>query len=544
MAGPCPRPAAGEETATVTFRTAGDVSVVAPLHIAVLFETVRNAVEESVEEPAEADISFSVPSIQAPTLRLMLALLAREPQAEQRIDEVVGVCPLLAAANFLHAPAVLDFLLLRVSRHLSTLLKSDVGLSEARARYSVPDDLTAAARQEAVAESPLTPEGPPPSPSEGCCALAAAGEDLLEEVLANCDAKPVLLRAKLLSKGWRRTARRIMCRRAWHAKHLKLSELLEHGAGAAAVLERLGAHPEEAVRREPATGWLPIHLAAHLVGGQAELVDVVRALVDVHAPGVRLRDVEGLTPMHVAATAGAPLAAFELLHAAYPVGVQQKVWKVVLMPRGGTAPWHDPSLTTIGQLPLHAALGGACPNAVIVDFLLAAYPEGVQVADACGRLPLHHAAKHAPEALVRRVLEAHPAAAAAEDRDGRLPLAIALEHRPQHGGLVRLLVDAHPEGGAAVLATFVRSLGLAQQLPQIVAAHAGGGGTGSGSGGSVGGGSGSSPYKPPAFCGASIGVSSTAPPDRLVIGSPPPPPHQGAFMDVNVQDGTNWVHPN
>jgi ankyrin repeat protein len=331
------------------------------------------------------------------------------------------------------------------------------------------------------------------------CALAAlpGGDDLLDELFADCS-RPALARAKGLSRGWRERARRIMCEPSWQARHLTLPELLSLGSPPRVLALRIATHPHEGTKKEAASGWTALHTAvahtaeahnaaahnaaahtaavgvaaSHGVGGSSqgvgssshgerdEWLALVPKLLAACPQAAEARDAEGHSPLHLAARKGAPVGILRQLHAAYEIGPWQKVWRIMVLPRGGGGVYDQPEALHIGQLPLHCAASGTS-SADCIRFLLSLYPPGAAAVDAAGQLPLHLAMSNpaASEEVVRCLLDAHPEAAQVPDHAGRLPVMLALDHRAGDSAVVRMIVDAYPAGAQQVLADLIRRKG-------------------------------------------------------------------------------------
>ena len=113
----------------------------------------------------------------------------------------------------------------------------------------------------------------------------------------------------------------------------------------------------------------------------------------------------------------------------------------------------DPALAKIPSgldcvLPLHTACRKR-PSLELISAMLQAHPNGVQIADAKGRLPLHWAAeRRADVAVVDVLLAAHPQGAKVTDVEGWLPLHYAAANRADIA-VVSALICAHPDGAQA-----------------------------------------------------------------------------------------------
>ena len=106
-----------------------------------------------------------------------------------------------------------------------------------------------------------------------------------------------------------------------------------------------------------------------------------------------------------------------LLHVAAEHQTEPAVWDVLLAALPADAARRR---NVKLQLPLHCAC-----SLLAAQRLLVLYPEAVQVADADGALPVHHAAGAAATECLELLLQKHPSGAAAGDRHGWLPLHYA-----------------------------------------------------------------------------------------------------------------------
>ena len=447
--------------------------------VAHLCETVHAALLESDTEHT-GKLTANIPVVGSRELCATLQFLEaaannRDDEAQEAI-EGVELCALLAAVNYLDVPPLLHLLLRRFADEVSQALEPTSTSEEAVGRLcglmhldggeilrvlrSPRHELNANLLPAELDESPLTDEGPLPTSEadEPPCLLSSlpGGDDLLHAALALCGRR-VLCRAKLLSASWRRAVRRVMRTPMWQAAHVPLAELLEIGGSARVIRDTIQAHPHECGRKS-AVGLLPLHAllascAARGDSGAARRRDVlsvalVRDLLaaypqaaDARTPEVRGLTRAGLTPLHLAAAAAAPPPVLEVLLAAYPTGLRQKVWRIMPLPRGGgaSATASDPDREGVGQIPLHLAAQAAAPPDVIA-FLLDGHASGAATADYLGRLPLHCAAAGgAPLASVQLLLAAHPQAAAHRDNLGQTPFDLAWEHQPTGAAIIDAL---------------------------------------------------------------------------------------------------------
>ena len=475
-----------------------------------------NTIKHILEDSSDEDTVIPLPAVDAATLRIVLLLLASHDEIDAVLGQDADELKLFCATSYLDSPHLFCVLQRKLVARLTTALSprstmailatpragahaNDNVIVAFRKEFGVPVDLTAAEAAAGAGESPLTPEDTP-APNEACCRLSSlpGGDDLLDDLFSCCSRK-VLSAAKTLSIGWRRAARRVMCRPSWQAEHLTVYELVDLGASSSVVCERLERPEgsEEAARRDIQTRAMPLHIAvmrateaisaARLVGG-SEAADaaakrsylVIEALLQAFPKGAEARDLEGFTPMHLACYGGAPVSILTMLLDNYPIVPWQKVWKVMALPRGGggnTVPreWLElPEARNLGRLPLHCCAAGPAHTDPI-RFLLTVYDQAAKETDAAGRTPLHLACMgNAPEESVELLLQAHHEAAEVVDLMGRIPLEHALETRPHDTRLLQLLATHSPRGAQLMLQFFMERLNLnasgvlmlAQQLAQ------------------------------------------------------------------------------
>jgi hypothetical protein len=476
--------------------------------IVVPLEDARScqAIVDALDSSACSDAVVPLPLIDAKMLRHVLsAARGSETEIEQRLaahgpkmDELEVFC----AASYLEADRLLRVLTKRLAGAIAAALGArpsdggaDAHVAALRAQFGVPDDLPPAAAAAAASESPLTPEGPPPAsgaPAERCCRLASlpGGDDLLDECFAQCGAS-VLSAVKRLSKGWRRAARRVMTRPTWQAAMLSVGDLLELGAEPQVVCARLrtadGAADASRKLEQFGAGHrrLPLHVAASRAASdtaahgaavaEERWLPVLEALLRAHPKGAEARDLDGFTPMHLAAAGAVAPAMLRLLFDAYDIVGWQKVWKVMAVPARGGASEHafldtlEAEYRHIGRLPLHCCAAG--PAALpALEFLLAAWPPAIKELDAVGRTPLHLACMGtAPEASIDALMRAHRDAAAVEDKRAMLPLQYALETRPHDTRVLQLLAGATPNGAGIMAKFFMDRLKLDGQALVLLA---------------------------------------------------------------------------
>lgn len=210
-------------------------------------------------------------------------------------------------------------------------------------------------------------------------------------------------------------------------QQLPLHYALRNHALVEVVRALLDAHREGARVRDDC-GQLPLHIA---VERNASL-DVLRLLLDAHREGARAKGwVGAVLPLHVAAGMKASIEVVQMLLDAYREGARVEEGKFGELPlhRVVGKPRPPPVEGTYGQLP-----SGAVPpqrvvseTVVVVQALLGAHREGAQAKDVFGRLPLHVAvAARASIEVVQALLDAHREGAQAKDRFGRLPLHVAI----------------------------------------------------------------------------------------------------------------------
>ena len=121
-------------------------------------------------------------------------------------------------------------------------------------------------------------------------------------------------------------------------------------------------------------GSLPIHFLCEndkLV--KAVLVDILTVLLTTFPESVQHENSDGALPLHRAARSGMPLEVLKILVNMYPESVRIPV-------------------SSTGALPIHRACVSSNCNLDSVEYLLLDYPEGINVRDSEGRLPIHYAA--------------------------------------------------------------------------------------------------------------------------------------------------------
>ena len=119
---------------------------------------------------------------------------------------------------------------------------------------------------------------------------------------------------KSLSRAWRAVARRVLTNSQWQASQLPLLQLLQFDIGYEAALARVRGFPAEAsVKNEDEDARYPIHLAcAGRASDGSFSVELVQALLDACPDSASKRDGLGLTPLHIAAEAAAPVPILEV----------------------------------------------------------------------------------------------------------------------------------------------------------------------------------------------------------------------------------------
>ena len=149
-------------------------------------------------------------------------------------------------------------------------------------------------------------------------------------------------------------------------------------------------------------GSLPLHWC---VNRDAPNMQVMRALLQVHADGVRTFDKTGWLPLHQCVNrSNVSIDALQLLIELYPQGLQ------------------CPNVN--GQLPLHRSLDQLSPSIDALHCMLEAFPGGAKVADDEGYLPIHLALDCArPNPVIAKMLLDHyPESAFHKSKDGLLPI--------------------------------------------------------------------------------------------------------------------------
>ena len=180
-------------------------------------------------------------------------------------------------------------------------------------------------------------------------------------------------------------------------------------------------------KEKDSTGSLALHLATR----NNPPLALVSALLGAYEGAAKIPDGKFTQlPLHHAVRKKASLAVVQELLRVFPEGAERK--------------------TKDGLLPLHHATRKAKKNKEalnVVKELLASYPDGAQVPDtADGNLPLHNAIrKEAPPEVIEEVLKAYEDAVEVEDMDGFLPLHYAaLIHPPIR--VFKALLDVHKDG--------------------------------------------------------------------------------------------------
>ncbi len=161
------------------------------------------------------------------------------------------------------------------------------------------------------------------------------------------------------------------------------------------------AYPK-AIEVKNKEGCLPFHIALYRSASH----DVIQLLFQAYPQAAEVQDDEGFLPLHYALENNASDDVINMLFQAYP-----KAAKV---------------LDNDGELPLHIAL---CNNTSIdvIKMLLKAYPQAAGVADKYGCLPLHHACRspiNSHEGFFNRLnflVSAYPEGINEKDIDGKFP---------------------------------------------------------------------------------------------------------------------------
>lgn len=157
-------------------------------------------------------------------------------------------------------------------------------------------------------------------------------------------------------------------------------------------------------------------------------ISVIDALITANPNALLQKDTSGgRLPLHVATLKGAPCETIQHLIRARP--------QALSMP------------DQEGNLPVHHAAQYSTP---IFKLLLAEHPQGAQVSNNKGRLPLHLLCTHcfdlhvAPQEL-KDCYDAYPQAIQSLDRYGRIPLHLACQAHPRWD-LLQVLMERYPEG--------------------------------------------------------------------------------------------------
>eukprot|EP01031_Cornospumella_fuschlensis_P036237 gene36237-43958_t len=200
--------------------------------------------------------------------------------------------------------------------------------------------------------------------------------------------------------------------------------LAASGHSSITVLKEILFACPDAIRVRNNDGMLPLHIAA----GKGSLENV-QALVSAFPNAINVTDKNHWLPIHHAAYDNRSVDVVKYLCEAFP------------------DPLRKPQSSS-GRLPLHFA-AVKCLSSKVMKYLLDAYPDAAQTFDCHRRLPLHNLIARCdyvtPARLrcLRLLLDAYPHAASMRDNDGRTPYHLA--KRDNHGPLVlRLLLRADP----------------------------------------------------------------------------------------------------
>ncbi|KAG1668148.1 hypothetical protein FOA52_005140 [Chlamydomonas sp. UWO 241] len=242
------------------------------------------------------------------------------------------------------------------------------------------------------------------------------------------------------------------------------------GSGAPAdIVQRLLMLHSYGAQLQGRGGQLPLHLAA---SNPTTDPDVLVLLLESFPDGVRHADAGGWLPLHRAVAARSKAKAAELLKA-YPdaagVGVkpgdgsdtQTLPLHMALSLSSAGALDQDLCLSLLAahpeaarklgsqkQLPLHMAVNARSRSDAVVVALVKEYPEGVQVPDANGALPLHLAADNTGAGgaeVIVALIRAFPEAAKREDRSGRRPLYHAANSEAPEEVITALMEHSAPD---------------------------------------------------------------------------------------------------
>jgi ankyrin repeat protein len=217
------------------------------------------------------------------------------------------------------------------------------------------------------------------------------------------------------------------------------------------ILERILADFVAAMRHRNVAGDLPLHAAVKQDPEQYRCeFEVIEWLVKRYPEAASSVDGEQELPLHVAARTGALPATINLLLQQCPAA-----WREVHM--HGDWPLHsavrtcasfdmcqllleaEPAAARVlcrrtGQLPLHVGIASGAPIEVLT-MLVEGFPGAVRQRDTVGDLPLRLAMQFGPLELVERLLLAYPESVQVPDRDGVPPVSLSFtprSHTHQH----------------------------------------------------------------------------------------------------------------
>jgi len=184
----------------------------------------------------------------------------------------------------------------------------------------------------------------------------------------------------------------------------------------------------EAIRMidEP-SGWLPIHnLCRNNKLDDSASVEILRSMVDTDPNLVRVREIDGYLPIHLAIDEMSNEFCIVLIDA-YPESVR---------------------IESFDRLLIHEVCSSSRDDAVqTIQYLLQLYPEGINARDhSKGWLPIHHASDQGRADIIGFLLKHYPDGASkktSHEDDQQLPLHIASCGDSLEA--VQVLFDAYPE---------------------------------------------------------------------------------------------------